>query len=186
MGKGVESVLKRQLILEDGTVFIGEAFGSTEDVMGEVVFHTGMTGYQEVLTDPSFAGQIVTMTYPLIGNYGINLEDMESFHPAVKGLIVKEAAEFPSNFRSQMTINEFCQIKNIPGLQGIDTRKLTRLIRKSGFLKGMLCGIEVDREEIIQLLKFRESQMISCHKFQLLTNIQAQEEVIGLSSLISV
>ena len=148
--------MKRQLILEDGTAFVGEAFGSLENVMGEVVFHTGMTGYQEILTDPSFAGQIVTLTYPLIGNYGINNEDLESFQPAVKGLIVKEAAEFPSNFRSQMTIDEYCKMKNIPGLQGIDTRKLTRIIRSHGTLKGMLCSIDVSNEDIVNKLKQQE------------------------------
>src|SRR4051794_18486151 len=93
MGKGTCNIMKKQLILEDGTVFIGEGFGSNLDSIGEVVFNTGMTGYQEILSDPSYCGQIVTLTYPLIGNYGINRDDFESIQPAVKGFIVKEAAD---------------------------------------------------------------------------------------------
>lgn len=149
--------MKRQLILEDGTIFIGEAFGANNDSIGEVVFHTGMTGYQEIITDPSFAGQIVTLTYPLIGNYGVNHEDFETFQPAIKGLIVKEAADYPSNFRSQMTIDTYCKAKNIPGLQGIDTRKLTRKIRQFGTLRGMLCGIDVNKDEVIDRLQHEKA-----------------------------
>lgn len=145
--------MKRLLILEDGTIFEGKAFGANIESTGEVVFHTGMTGYQEVLTDPSFAGQIVTMTYPLIGNYGVNQDDIESFHPAVKGLIVKEACDFPSNFRSQMSIDQYCQMKNIPGLSGIDTRKLTRIIRKFGTLKGVLTDADVIVEDVLKTLR---------------------------------
>ncbi|MFJ8244050.1 carbamoyl phosphate synthase small subunit [Peribacillus asahii] len=145
--------MKRQLILEDGTVFIGEAFGSDIDKIGEVVFNTGMTGYQEILTDPSYCGQIVTLTYPLIGNYGINRDDFESVSPAVAGFVVKEAAEFPSNWRNQLSLDEFLRNKNIPGISGIDTRKLTRIIRQHGTLKGAICSIEKNAEEIISQLK---------------------------------
>lgn len=145
--------MKRQLILEDGTVFIGEGFGSETGTIGEVVFNTGMTGYQEVLSDPSYCGQIVTLTYPLIGNYGINRDDFESINPAIHGFIVKEAAEFPSNWRSEKSLNKFFQIKNIPGIAGIDTRKLTRIIRKYGTLKGAICSMEENAESVIEKLR---------------------------------
>lgn len=145
--------VKRQLILEDGTIFIGEGFGSNRDTIGEVVFNTGMTGYQEILSDPSYCGQIVTLTYPLIGNYGINRDDFESINPAVKGFIVKEVADFPSNWRSEFTMDEYFQIKNIPGIAGIDTRKLTRIIRQYGTLKGTICSMEKDAFEVLNLLQ---------------------------------
>lgn len=145
--------MKRQLILEDGTVFIGEAFGADNDKIGEVVFNTGMTGYQEILTDPSYCSQIVTLTYPLIGNYGINRDDFESVQPAIAGFVVKEAAEFPSNWRNQMTLDEYLKSKEIPGISGIDTRKLTRIIRQHGTLKGAICSIEKDVDDVLSLLK---------------------------------
>ncbi|MFZ3587990.1 carbamoyl phosphate synthase small subunit [Bacillus sp. DJP31] len=148
--------MKRQLILEDGTVFVGEGFGSTDSTIGEVVFNTGMTGYQEILSDPSYCGQIVTLTYPLVGNYGINRDDFESIIPAISGFIVKEVCDVPSNFRSQFTLDEYFKAKNIPGLSGIDTRKLTRIIRQYGTLKGALCSLDVDVFEVIQLLKGEE------------------------------
>lgn len=145
--------MNRQLILEDGTIMIGKAFGSEIETIGEVVFTTGMTGYQETITDPSFCGQIVTLTYPLIGNYGINRDDFESIQPAIKGLIVKEAADFPSNWRNEMTLGEFLKLKNIPGISGLDTRKLTRIIRRFGTLKGAICNESANPEEVIKLLK---------------------------------
>ncbi|RFU63205.1 carbamoyl-phosphate synthase small subunit [Peribacillus saganii] len=145
--------MKRQLILEDGTIFTGEGFGSNVDKVGEVVFNTGMTGYQEIMSDPSYCAQIVTLTYPLIGNYGINRDDFESIIPAVHGLIVKEAAEYPSNWRSQISLDEYLKQKNIPGISGIDTRKLTRIIRKYGTLKGSICSMENSAAEVIQQLK---------------------------------
>lgn len=145
--------MKRQLILEDGTVFIGEGFGSDGDTFGEVVFNTGMTGYQEILSDPSYCGQIVTLTYPLIGNYGINRDDFESIQPAIKGFIVKEATEFPCNWRNEMTLNDYFKIKNIPGIAGIDTRKLTRIIRNHGTLKGAICSMEENVQEVMERLK---------------------------------
>lgn len=148
--------MKRQLILEDGTVFVGEGFGSDCDSIGEVVFNTGMTGYQETLSDPSYCGQIVTLTYPLIGNYGINRDDFESINPAINGFIVKEVCDHPSNFRSQYTLDEFFKAKNIPGLAGIDTRKLTRIIRQHGTLKGVMCGMDVDVNEVLETLKSKE------------------------------
>jgi carbamoyl-phosphate synthase small subunit len=145
--------MKRQLILEDGTIFIGEAFGSDMDKTGEVVFNTGMTGYQEILSDPSYCGQIVTLTYPLVGNYGINRDDFESINPSISGFIVKEAADFPSNWRSEMSLDEFFKAKSIPGISGVDTRKLTRIIRRYGTLKGAICSIDKNPGEVLQQLK---------------------------------
>ncbi|MGG3560098.1 carbamoyl phosphate synthase small subunit [Neobacillus rhizosphaerae] len=145
--------MKKQLILEDGTIFIGKGFGSDTETMGEVVFNTGMTGYQEILSDPSYCGQIVTLTYPLIGNYGINRDDFESINPAVKGFIVKESADFPSNWRSEFTLAEYFEMKKIPGIAGIDTRKLTRIIRQYGTLKGVICSIEKNPEEVLKQLR---------------------------------
>lgn len=147
--------MKRYLILEDGTVFEGTAFGGDDASVGEIVFNTSMTGYQEILSDPSYCGQIVTMTYPLIGNYGINSDDFESIEPAVKGMVVREIAEFPSNFRNKSTVDELFKTKNIPGITGIDTRKLTRLIRAKGAIKGVLtaAGEEVQVDQVIKTLQ---------------------------------
>ncbi len=126
------------LILENGDTFIGRAFGHIHDVVGEVVFTTNMTGYQETLTDPSFCGQIVVMTYPLIGNYGVNFEDMESDAPALNAFIVRERCDYPSNFRTEMDLDGFLRQNRIMGLEGIDTRALTRLIRNNGCMKGII------------------------------------------------
>ncbi|WP_077211461.1 carbamoyl phosphate synthase small subunit [Bacillus dakarensis] len=145
--------MKKQLILEDGSVFIGEGFGSDTSSIGEVVFNTGMTGYQEILSDPSYCGQIVTLTYPLVGNYGINRDDFESITPAINGFIVKEASDFPSNWRNELSLHEYFQNKNIPGIAGIDTRMLTRIIRKYGTLKGMICNIEEKVEDVLERLR---------------------------------
>jgi carbamoyl-phosphate synthase small subunit len=148
-------MMKRSLILETGDVFTGIAFGSEKESAGEVVFTTGMTGYQETLSDPSYCGQIVTMTYPLIGNYGINRDDFESIEPAIKGMVVRELADMPSNFRSDASLNELFLLKDIPGIQGVDTRKLTRIIREHGSVKGFFsaAGTEVNEEEVVTKLK---------------------------------
>ncbi|WP_421385420.1 carbamoyl phosphate synthase small subunit [Bacillus salacetis] len=148
--------MKRQLILDDGTVFTGEGFGAETSSVGEVVFNTGMTGYQEILSDPSYCGQIITLTYPMIGNYGINRDDFESISPAIKGFIVREEADFPSNWRSESTLDDLLKAKGIPGLAGIDTRMLTRKIREHGTMKGMICSLEVDKEEILHKLRATE------------------------------
>ena len=145
--------MKRQLILEDGTIMIGDAFGGDVDKIGEVVFNTGMTGYQEILSDPSYCGQIITMTYPLIGNYGINRDDFESIIPSLSGLIVKEVADFPSNWRSGFSLDEYMKIKNIPGISGIDTRKLTKMIRERGTVKGVICSITKDPEMMLHQVR---------------------------------
>ena len=145
--------MKRQLILEDGTVYIGQAFGADTERIGEVVFNTGMTGYQEILSDPSYCNQIVTLTYPLIGNYGINRDDFETIIPAISGFVVKEVADLPSNWRSELTLDEYFKQNNIPGIAGIDTRKLTRIIRQHGTLKGAITSIDSKPEEIIEQLR---------------------------------
>ncbi|MEO4053592.1 carbamoyl phosphate synthase small subunit [Solibacillus sp. CAU 1738] len=146
---------KRLLILEDGTVFSGNAFGSDKQSQGEVVFTTGMTGYQETISDPSFYGQIVTLTYPLIGNYGINRDDFESITPAIRGFVIRELAEHPSNWRSDMTLNDYLTAKDIPGIEGIDTRKLTRIIRSKGAVRAILTAAdaEVNVDEIVAQLQ---------------------------------
>jgi len=130
--------MNAQLILENGTVFEGRAFGHLKETVGEVVFNTGMTGYQEILTDPSYYGQIVTMTYPLIGNYGINLDDNESKSVKVRGFIVREKSDTPSNWRCEFELEEYLKRNRIMGLEGIDTRALTKMIRDHGTMKGIL------------------------------------------------
>ena len=145
--------MKKKLILESGEVFHGKGFGAEQDIEGEVVFNTGMTGYQELISDPSYCGQIVCMTYPLIGNYGINRDDYESIEPAIKGLIVKEVCDFPSNFRTQMDLHEFFQKRNLSGISGIDTRRLTRVLRNSGVVKGKIVNEDADENVVIENLK---------------------------------
>lgn len=130
--------MKAFLILEDGTVFEGKSIGSAREAVSEIVFNTSMTGYLEVLTDPSYAGQAVVMTYPLIGNYGICEDDMESDRPWPGGFIVRELSRVPSNFRSVDTIQRFLEKYDIPGISGIDTRSLTKILREKGTMNGMI------------------------------------------------
>ncbi len=131
--------VKAVVAFEDGTVFVGRPFGSIKDeTFGEIVFNTSMAGYQEIITDPSYKGQIVTMTYPLIGNYGVNDEDVESEKPQVEGLIVKELCDFPSNFRSTQSLDEYFKIHGIMGIQDVDTRAITRHVRMRGAMKGCI------------------------------------------------
>ena len=145
--------MKAHLILEDGNVFTGTSIGSTREVISEIVFNTSMTGYLEVLTDPSYAGQAVVMTYPLIGNYGIT-PDMESDRPWPDGYIVRELSRMPSNFRSQGTIQDFLVKFDIPGIAGIDTRALTKILREKGTMNGMITTNDnYNIEEIIPRLK---------------------------------
>ncbi|MGL5649447.1 MAG: carbamoyl phosphate synthase small subunit [Clostridium sp.] len=140
--------MKAKLILENGMVFEGKSFGYLKESVGEVVFTTGMTGYQEVLTDPSYYGQIVTMTYPLIGNYGINLEDMESKNPQVRGFIVREKCTMPNNFRCELTLDDYLKQNKIIGLEGIDTRALTKVLRNSGTMRGIIALENSTLEEV--------------------------------------
>lgn len=130
--------MKAYLILEDGTVFEGVHIGADREIISEIVFNTSMAGYLEVLTDPSYAGQAVCMTYPLIGNYGICKEDMESDRPWPDGFLVRELSRIPSNFRCDMTIQQFLEENNVPGIAGIDTRALTKILREKGTMNGMI------------------------------------------------
>lgn len=161
--------MKRQLILEDGTVLQGEGFGSERASIGEVVFTTGMTGYQEAITDQSFNGQMIVFTYPLVGNYGVNREDLESIEPTCQGVIVGEHGRMPSNWRSQMSLNEFLKDKDIPGIAGIDTRMLTRKLREVGSMKGWLVDSSEDAQEVLARLQeinlpTNQVAQVSCQK----------------------
>ena len=151
------SILRRQhpalLVLEDGSVYRGYAFASRGETMGEVVFNTGMTGYQEIITDPSYKGQIVTMTYPLIGNYGINPDDMESADIHLEGFIVKEYQPHPSNWRSRMSLKEFLESRGKIGIEGIDTRALTRRIRLEGAMRGIISTETEDTDLLLQRVR---------------------------------
>src|SRR5258708_33700327 len=138
------------LALEDGRFFIGESIGVTGSTVGEVCFNTSMTGYQEVLTDPSYRGQIVAMTYPEIGNYGVNDLDQESSEPHVRGFVIEELSPVPSSWRSQGTLDEFLQRWGIPGIQGIDTRALTRHLRDKGAMKGCPTSERLTVEEAVR------------------------------------
>lgn len=146
--------MKAFLILEDGTVFTGKSIGADREVISEIVFNTSMTGYLEVLTDPSYAGQAVVMTYPLIGNYGICHEDMESERPWPDGFIVRELSRLPSNFRSEDTIQHFLIEHNIPGIAGIDTRALTKILREKGTMNGCITTDEnYDLEKLLPKMR---------------------------------
>jgi carbamoyl-phosphate synthase small subunit len=139
--------MKAILALEDGRFFEGESFGATGTRIGEVCFNTSMTGYQEVLTDPSYRGQIVAMTYPLIGNYGTNALDQESRMPHVRGFVIEELSEIPSSWRSELSLEDYLRRWEIPGVQGIDTRALTRHLRERGAMKACLTTDEIPAEE---------------------------------------
>ena len=139
-----------KLALEDGTVFVGEAFGAPGEVDGEVVFNTSMTGYQEILTDPSYRGQIVTMTYPQIGNCGVNTEDLESSKPHLAGFIVRENSRIASNFRANGELAGFLKQHGIVALAGIDTRALVRRIRIKGAMKGILSTTDLDDDSLVK------------------------------------
>jgi carbamoyl-phosphate synthase small subunit len=144
-----------KLALEDGTVYTGRGFGAPGETFGEVVFNTSMTGYQEVLTDPSYHGQIVTMTYPLIGNYGVNREDAESSRPHVEGFVVRELTRVPSNFRSHQGLDAYLAEHGVPGLEGIDTRALVRHIRVRGAMTGVLSTTDLDDASLVAKARSR-------------------------------
>ena len=148
--------MKALVALEDGTIFEGESFTGPGEASGEIVFNTGMTGYQEILTDPSYKGQIVTMTYPLIGNYGVNPEDMESKRIQPEAFLVKEYNAIPSNFRSTGTLAAFLQQYGILGVEGIDTRALTKHIRQAGAMKGVISTETLDPEQLVKMAQDSE------------------------------
>ena len=142
--------MQAKLALEDGSVFTGKGFGAKTETLGEVVFNTSMTGYQEVITDPSYKGQIVTMTYPLIGNYGVNQQDVESNSPQVEGFIVRELSQHPSNYRSSGCLDSYLKNAGIAGIEGIDTRALVRKIRIRGAMKGIISSTDLDDKSLVQ------------------------------------
>src|SRR5712675_1632193 len=142
--------MKAILSLEDGSVFHGQDFGAKASACGEVCFNTSMTGYQEILTDPSYKGQIVTMTYPLIGNYGINLQDVESWQPHVAGFVIRELSPVVSNWRADFSLAEYLEKNGIPGIQGIDTRALTKKLRVRGALNGFISTEEISEAEAVK------------------------------------
>ncbi len=145
--------MKGFLALEDGRVFEGESFGANGVAEGEVVFNTSMAGYQEILTDPSYNGQIVNMTYPLIGNYGTNEEDVESAQPRVKGFVVREFSPYPSNYRSTRSLQDFLKDNNIVALSEIDTRAVTKHIRQAGAMRAVIAAGEHDTDELVARAK---------------------------------
>ncbi len=138
------------LVLEDGTTYSGFLLSDTTGAHGEVVFNTAMTGYQEVISDPSYAGQIVVMTFPMIGNYGLNEDDFESRRPFLKGLVVREACQHPNNWRQVETLSDYLHRQGIPALAGVDTRALTRNLRQHGTLRGVIGSAEADRASLVE------------------------------------
>ena len=154
--------MKAYLILEDGHVFHGKAIGAEKEIISEIVFNTSMTGYLEILTDPSYAGQAVVMTYPLIGNYGVCHSDKESGQPWPDALIVREESRVPSNFRSEESLDAFLKMNQIPGIEGIDTRALTKLLRESGTMNGMVTTKEYDdlTEVLARLRAYRVTGVV--------------------------
>jgi carbamoyl-phosphate synthase small subunit len=170
-----------RLLLEDGTLFVGEAFGAITDSVGEVVFNTGMTGYQEVLSDPSYCGQIVTMTYPLIGNYGITRDDFEAIRPYIHGFVVREQEVLPSNWRAQYTLDQLLKEYEIPGISGIDTRMLTRKIRTFGTLKGIISTSDRPLESLkaqLQVSTLLEDQVQRVSTRSMFHNPGTKERVV--------
>lgn len=149
-GKTLFERMKAILALEDGSIFHGEGFGARASACGEVCFNTSMTGYQEILTDPSYKGQIVCMTYPLIGNYGVNAQDVESWRPHVSGFVIRELSPIVSNWRADQSLGEYLESNGIPGLQGIDTRALTKKLRVRGALKGFISTEGISEGEALE------------------------------------
>ncbi len=143
---------KAILVLEDGSSYEGYTFGGEAFAYGEVVFNTSMTGYQEMLTDPSYAGQILVLTYPLIGNYGVNDHNLESAHIQVRGFVVREMCDYPSHWQSQRTVDEFLAASGVPGIHGVDTRALTRHLRYRGVMMGAI-GVDQSPEDILARLR---------------------------------
>jgi len=141
--------MEAKLVLEDGTIFRGRSFGAAGEKYGEAVFNTSMTGYQEIITDPSYKGQIVAMTYPLIGNYGVNKEDVESCRPFVEGFVVKEYSKVFSNWRAEQSLGEYLETNGILGIEGIDTRALTLHLRQAGAMRAVLSTVDQDEASLV-------------------------------------
>lgn len=172
-----------KLALSDGTVFSGVGFGAQGEVFGEVVFNTSMTGYQEILTDPSYCGQIVTMTYPQIGNYGSNVEDVESGGLALRGFIVRELCRFPSNYRSNWSLDEYLAKNNIIGLEGIDTRALVRRLRVHGVMTGLISTVDLDDQSLVEKAK-RSPDIVGLDLVREVMPQQSREWNDGLNRLV--
>ncbi len=158
-----------KIVLPDGSEYPGCRFGAREDRVCELVFNTSMVGYQEIVSDPSYTGQLVVMTYPIIGNYGVTDEDYETKIPTIGGLVVREYNDIPSNFRYTKTLSEILEDHNIPAIEGVDTRRLTRAIRDEGSCKALLTGLDVPAEEAVERLnatELRHDQVpqVSCRK----------------------
>jgi carbamoyl-phosphate synthase small subunit len=148
-------MLPAKLALEDGSIFTGDSFGAEGEITGEVVFNTAMTGYQEILTDPSYRGQIVAMTYPEIGNYGVNSIDVEHESPSLSGFIVREESRIYSNYRAEGALGAYLKQHSIPGLAGIDTRALVRRIRTVGAMRGVISTTDLDDQSLINKASFK-------------------------------
>jgi carbamoyl-phosphate synthase small subunit len=174
--------MKAVLALADGKYFIGKALGAIGEVTGEVVFNTSMTGYQEILTDPSYHGEIVTMTYPQIGNYGVNPEDVESGRPFLSGFVVKEACPFPSNFRSEVSLDTYLKENNIVSIEGIDTRALVRHIRTVGAQTGIISSIDLEPESLIEKAR-KAPSIVGCDLVRQVTCDKPYQAMEGLWSL---
>jgi len=182
--------MKAFLLLEDGTVFEGTHIGADKEIISEIVFNTSMAGYLEVLTDPSYAGQAVCMTYPLIGNYGVCLDDRESEKPWVDGFIVRELSRIPSNFRKDITIQEYMEKNGITGIAGIDTRALTKILREKGTMNGMITTNEhYNIDEIIPRLKAYTTgsvvEKVTCENVYHVKGVSSLEENGALSGSVS-
>lgn len=147
------ATMKAKLAFENGVVLTGESFGAEGETAGEVVFNTSLSGYQEIFTDPSYAGQIVTMTYPLIGNYGVNADDLESSKPQVAGVIVREYIDFPSNFRATESLGSWLRRHNIVAVQGLDTRMITKMLRTEGAMRGILSTEDLDDDRLLMKVR---------------------------------
>lgn len=181
--------MKAFLILEDGTVFTGTHIGASKEIVSEIVFNTSMTGYLEVLTDPSYAGQAVCMTYPLIGNYGICLKDMESEKAWPDGFIVRELSRTASNFRKDITIQEFLEKHDIPGIAGIDTRALTKILREKGTMNGMITtDVNYNLTSVLPRLKTyttgKAVEKVTCsHKYKIESKTGSTGKKVALLDL---
>lgn len=161
--------LNKKIVLEDGSEYVGYAFGADVEKVCEIVFNTSMVGYQEIISDPSYTYQAVVMTYPLIGNYGIADEDFETKTPTIGGLIVREYNNLPSNFRYTRTLSEILEDNGIPGIEGVDTREITRKIRNEGSMKVLITGIDTTVEKALEIIKNTEIphdavSKVSCKK----------------------
>jgi len=165
----MERKYDRKIVLEDGSEYLGYGFGSNDERVNEIVFNTSMVGYQEIISDPSYTYQMVVMTYPIIGNYGISDDDFETKIPTIGGLIVRDYNDIPSNFRSTKTLSEILEENNIPGIYGVDTRKITRSIRDLGSRKVLITNIDTPKEKALEIIKNTEIpndsvSKVSCSK----------------------